>query len=387
MAYTVSANDSTPESFAGLLDRLTRRVGLEGRLEGSLEGSPADRNSDRGRNLDGDLDRLSISRAGAASSSGMRRRALVPVMERNSRASRLSDEAMQLSYEKALRLHSRHSAAGEADLELPRDKTPNSNTSQTAGAGFEYRGTEAPEIGSAGSVRKTISTAQRGITPGNTQGVAARRTRGYESDTQQIIDPGVSEISKKNAVVRRAGPRASIKLSQNVEPAKSRSKSSTAAAFAVARSRSTPSSRASRGKRGVAAQPLTSEDPKQAKELGLEISQLNRSLEHRHAVVSMRLSDSELDRLRHRAAESGISISAYMRSCILDAEGLRSQVKQALVEMRASMGQREPAQLSNDLSVLADAGNSGSSAGGAWPRLLWKSATLLFGWFSFRHRA
>jgi hypothetical protein len=40
------------------------------------------------------------------------------------------------------------------------------------------------------------------------------------------------------------------------------------------------------------------------------------------------LTDVELVRLKDRASESGISLSACMRSCILDADQLRAQVKQ-----------------------------------------------------------
>jgi hypothetical protein len=123
----------------------------------------------------------------------------------------------------------------------------------------------------------------------------------------------------------------------------------------------------------------------QSEELGLEIQRSNLQLEHRNAVVSIRLNDLEIDRLRQRAAESGISVSAYMRSCVLDAEHLRAQVKQALAEMRASIQPTPPA---SHLAVLSSTGSGIDSDGGSgWSRLFWRSATFLLGpWFLFRHR-
>lgn len=55
----------------------------------------------------------------------------------------------------------------------------------------------------------------------------------------------------------------------------------------------------------------------------------------RCSTISVRLSDIEAERLRKRAEESEMSISAYLRSCVLEADQLRAQVKQALAELRA----------------------------------------------------
>ncbi len=57
-------------------------------------------------------------------------------------------------------------------------------------------------------------------------------------------------------------------------------------------------------------------------------------LERRAASVTIRLSTTECARLRQRAAEAGLTVSAYLRSCVLEADALRAQVKQALAEMR-----------------------------------------------------
>lgn len=57
--------------------------------------------------------------------------------------------------------------------------------------------------------------------------------------------------------------------------------------------------------------------------------------DYRRAVVSIRLSAEELMMLRQRAAESGISVSEYVRSCVVEADRLRVQVKQAVADMRS----------------------------------------------------
>jgi hypothetical protein len=55
----------------------------------------------------------------------------------------------------------------------------------------------------------------------------------------------------------------------------------------------------------------------------------------RSASVTIRLSRMECAQLHQRAAEAGLTLSAYLRSCAVEAEGLRAQVKQALAEIKA----------------------------------------------------
>ena len=56
----------------------------------------------------------------------------------------------------------------------------------------------------------------------------------------------------------------------------------------------------------------------------------------RRASVTVRLSEAEVDRLRQRAREAGLTISAYLRSCTFEVEALRAQVKAALAELRTA---------------------------------------------------
>jgi hypothetical protein len=54
------------------------------------------------------------------------------------------------------------------------------------------------------------------------------------------------------------------------------------------------------------------------------------------ASVTVRLTRDEDERLRQRAAEAGLTVSAYLRSCAFEVETLRAQVKQTIAEMRHS---------------------------------------------------
>jgi hypothetical protein len=65
----------------------------------------------------------------------------------------------------------------------------------------------------------------------------------------------------------------------------------------------------------------------------------------RSASVTVRLSKAECERLHRRAAEAGLTVSAYLRSCALEAETLRAQVKQALVELKAGSEPPQQAQI------------------------------------------
>ena len=60
--------------------------------------------------------------------------------------------------------------------------------------------------------------------------------------------------------------------------------------------------------------------------------------------VTIRMSRAESARLHQRAAEAGVTVSAYLRSCTFEADALRAQVKAALAELR-SAANSEPANL------------------------------------------
>lgn len=58
--------------------------------------------------------------------------------------------------------------------------------------------------------------------------------------------------------------------------------------------------------------------------------------DRKSASITIRLTAEEEAQLHQRAAAAQLTVSAYLRSCIFDAENLRAQVKEALVEMQAS---------------------------------------------------
>jgi hypothetical protein len=68
--------------------------------------------------------------------------------------------------------------------------------------------------------------------------------------------------------------------------------------------------------------------------LALDSAVLEQS--RRAASITIRLSKAESAQLRARAAQAGLSISAYLRSCIFEAETLRMQVREALAQFRSA---------------------------------------------------
>ena len=59
------------------------------------------------------------------------------------------------------------------------------------------------------------------------------------------------------------------------------------------------------------------------------------------ASITIRLSKTECDQLRKRAAQAGLTVSAYLRSCTFEAEALRAQVKDVLAELRQATSAEE----------------------------------------------
>jgi hypothetical protein len=54
----------------------------------------------------------------------------------------------------------------------------------------------------------------------------------------------------------------------------------------------------------------------------------------KRASITIRLSEPECAQIHRRAAEAGLTVSAYLRSCTLEVESLRTQVKEALAQLR-----------------------------------------------------
>jgi hypothetical protein len=107
------------------------------------------------------------------------------------------------------------------------------------------------------------------------------------------------------------------------------------------------------------------------------------------ASITIRLSEVESVQLRQRAAEAGLTISAYLRSCTFEAESLRAQVKEALAQLRSAPSSPEgsgakkaavnPAGPSSSRSTVS----RGSEPGRSWFEWIW---AILPPWHS-RQRA
>lgn len=58
--------------------------------------------------------------------------------------------------------------------------------------------------------------------------------------------------------------------------------------------------------------------------------------------ITIRLSSTECEQLHQRAAEAGLSVSAYLRSCTFEAESLRALVKDTLAQLQAAQTKEKP---------------------------------------------
>jgi predicted DNA binding CopG/RHH family protein len=60
------------------------------------------------------------------------------------------------------------------------------------------------------------------------------------------------------------------------------------------------------------------------------------------ASITIRMSKAECKQLHRRAAEAGLTVSAYLRSCTFEAESLRAMVKETLNQLRLATTQKQP---------------------------------------------
>lgn len=63
----------------------------------------------------------------------------------------------------------------------------------------------------------------------------------------------------------------------------------------------------------------------------------------RQKAISIRLAPEERSLIQTRAAEAGITVSAYMRQCVLEVEQLRAQVRKAMAAMNRGASTPAPA--------------------------------------------
>jgi len=84
----------------------------------------------------------------------------------------------------------------------------------------------------------------------------------------------------------------------------------------------------------TAQRPQSSSPISQPKTAFVPTSPLERDL--KSASITIRLSKAENAQLRQRAAQAGLTISDYLRSCTFEAESLRALVKDTMEQLRAS---------------------------------------------------
>jgi hypothetical protein len=426
MRHNAVVQDSAGESFAGLLEHLTRHSEPEASESGFAprNSSPAVLNSILGSN----------SRSAA--------RSLLPVAEVKTGHGAAMPESTPLSYEKALRLHARRQRGPNANLDLPAGSAPSvpsqagavsSPQSQTTARKPSKPGESSARMkgfaNSASRKQKILKTpaetasgssqpaTQAGVQPG---AKLATRSSSQSQSKSQSKAPSKTPPSKpspkgqhpadaqsssyaaspsftprKRSSTAISGPRHKPKLSSSSKPALNTPRPDITGVLANPSPWNAASGKAIREDILPSAEDRslttverhdlewTPAGPLQSIGTLGQMAQ-TAQIDLRQAIVSLRLTDVELLRLKDRASESGISVSAYMRSCILDADQLRAQVKQALAEMRALSAMPVPSRF----PALAAPKSNDSDASTDWLRVLMRSAAcLLSPLFPFRRSA
>jgi hypothetical protein len=348
MSQAVSTQDASSESFARLLNRLTRTSPVDLHPLNSLSGDDSQSASDSVR--------VSISERGTALSNS-RKRSVAPVRFVTQNASRSNPAINETSYERALRLHSRLRTTA-----LPEPLPPSSSKEEISGTGTQASSRLNAEAKALAALRRAAnqqvtSAAQRALekkasVPPAPAGRSSRAIK--ENAVGKSASRGATK-SASDTAVRRKSSRAnqakeSPALSGNPSPAKA---SAVSAPASHKRSKSTNQAQYKRAPKIISPE-ISSSLNSPSESLQLELSSRATALMQRQSIVSIRLNAYESEQLRERAAESGISVSAYMRSCVLEAEHLRAQVKQALAEMRAAHGT-----LPHQAQTLTPVSNSG----------------------------
>jgi hypothetical protein len=77
------------------------------------------------------------------------------------------------------------------------------------------------------------------------------------------------------------------------------------------------------------------------------------------ASITIRMSEQECAQLRQRAAQAGLTVSAYMRSCTFEAESLRALVKDTLAQLRSAPSVSAPSMTDQD---MMGSGRTGSGS-------------------------
>lgn len=86
---------------------------------------------------------------------------------------------------------------------------------------------------------------------------------------------------------------------------------------------------------------------------------------YKTASITIRLSQADCAKLHQRAADAGLTISAYLRSCLFEVESLRTHVKETLAQLRT--GATPDPQFTDPPSPQASQpGRSGATSLSGW---------------------
>ena len=260
---------------------------------------------------------------------------------------------MPLSYEKALRLHARHRTTAEEDLDLANLEAVKEAAKAKVGV--------VKQTGSK-SVAKPEASAKRAVTPHRRPKLSHAKT----AEATVLPKAGKPPVRPK----RDTGPRRKTEAAKNPQQESPYSRLPSAARSQGAdwdRDQYHPTTRS-------ASLELDTWNPTSGLEGSGQRIELSPELDQRRTIVSVRLTEGEFARLRDRAGESGITVSAYMRSCVMEADQLRSQVKRALAEMR-SLGAKPHV---DRFPSIVSAGNATANHSSGWFQLLVRTATVFF---------
>ena len=272
-------------------------------------------------------------------------RANVPQEKVASSRGKVTSEGAQLSYENALRMHKRSSSTPV------NESGAFQRTAKGEGAGGKTVAQQAGQVAVENAQRSASVSPNRDENPAvqPAQGVALGSRPLAKEQTARVDAP--ASLASGSPVKRldgAAGPNGRGKLNKSNKSNKSnkaeRSREELAVrgsgevggeALAVASALKGIKRRRAKYPGPVLAGGVGADvSPAQAV-LSLALSAQDLELQSRSATISVRLNEAEFAALRLRAAECDVSVSAYMRSCVLEAEQLRAQVKQALTAMRA----------------------------------------------------
>ncbi len=345
--------ESSRESFAGILGQLTGRPTVGAGVVGAATDTDLRRDPGSKGRPSRELSELaadSLSLSARAMRAELLESSLTGASARSSR--RQPAVATELSYEKALRLHSRRIAqplpspsplppsASVPDIkQAPKSAGPPSKPRQSAAA--PRTATPAPAPASPprdyalsaheqhnaklapGATAKVSATSR--LKPKSRAGTLAGKEDALSAESAMMPHPSKSgKTARVTAMKSRRPAHSGVDVNRH-PPLLAQTDNGRSSGLAAG------SPRTSRAPEFVHdADTTVQSKPKKT------VPQANLSLvTQRKSIVSIRLTDPEMAMLRERADESEISVSAYMRSCVLEAETLRAQVKQAMAEMRS----------------------------------------------------